>query len=47
MIKFFQTREEAIEYALKISRERKAEEMRELFSVYIKLAIEGGLVGVN
>jgi len=49
MIKFFQTREEAIEYALKIAREREAEAafVDILIDEYIKQSIASGLIGDN
>ena len=47
MIKFFQTREEAIQYALKLSRDREREKDREYLLISIEYAIASGMIGFN
>ena len=47
MIKFFQTREEAIEYALALVKRNAAAELRAELLKQIELAIASGLIGDN
>jgi hypothetical protein len=47
MIKFFKTREEAIEYALKISRERQRDEELPELIIHIPYMIASGLISFN